>query len=268
MAFPSHKVAAGRGFVSVGLAQVGIAGRVRFSPTKTGGPETRHGSGSVRPPRPAPTVTSPQQRGARRPRTLPRPAIWACGSKQPSPTMTPTGTGWTAEATTLQHVMSQPTLSNAGYRSFPFSSATSTTGKPVTHRYAQPFTTGSHTRGYLLTAVRLALFKAAGTAGHGVGTEGSGVGTEGISVDGAWAVHANDAGKPAADAAFGCSPNPELRHRRGKTTRSRSLTHPDGVHLDPATKYWIVISKTNPDDGRRPRRRRFERMGLRAWRRA
>ena len=55
-----------------------------------GAPATRRGSGSVRPPRPAPTATSPQQRVARRPRTPPRRAIWAGGSMQPSPTMTPT----------------------------------------------------------------------------------------------------------------------------------------------------------------------------------
>ena len=24
------------------------------------------------------------------------------------------------------------------------------------------------------------------------------------------------------------------------------FTHPDGVHLDPDTKYWIVISQTTP----------------------
>ena len=90
-----------------------------------------------------------------------------------------TGTGWTAEAT--QRVLSRPTLSNAGYTHNQFLGYVY--DAPVTHRYAQPFTTGSHTRGYLLKALRLALF------------------WDGIRgpAAGAWAVHANDAGKPAAE---------------------------------------------------------------------
>ena len=93
------------------------------------------------------------------------------------------------------------------------------------HRYAQPFTTGAHTRGYLLKELRLALFRSLGTAA------------------GTWAVHANDAGKPATEPLSAALPflDSDLDE---EIDTFEEFTHPDGVHLDPATKYWIVISQT------------------------
>ena len=88
MAFPSHKVAAGSGFVSVGLQQVGIAVvAVLADPDRRTRNEAWQWQRSA-------TQTGaysdiPATEGARRPHTPPRRAIWAGGSKQPSPTMTP-----------------------------------------------------------------------------------------------------------------------------------------------------------------------------------
>ena len=133
------------------------------------------------------------------------------------------GTGWTAEATT--RVLSRPTLSNAGFTHAELVGYAY--GRDVTHLYAQPFTTGAHTRGYLLTAVRLALFWA------------------GVPGAGTWAVHANDAGKPATEPLSAALPilDTDLDF---EIDTFKEFTHPDGVHLDPDTKYWIVISQTTP----------------------
>ena len=80
------------------------------------------------------------------------------------------GTGWVVESPT-QEVLSRPTLSNAGITHPQL--LTFIYDAPVTHRYAQPFTTGSHVRGYLLTAVRLAL-RTDSRAGRGRGGRGVG----------------------------------------------------------------------------------------------
>ena len=134
-----------------------------------------------------------------------------------------TGTGWTGEAT--QRVLSQATLSNGGSVhenriGFAFNHT-------VPHLYAQRFTTGPHTRGYRLTEVRLALDTYGGTAA------------------GTWAVHADDAGKPAAVPVSAALPilTTDLDE---EIHTFEEFTHPDGVHLDPDTKYWIVISQTTP----------------------
>ena len=230
MAFPSHKVAAGRGYVSVGLAQVGIAVvAVLADPDRTISNEAWQWQRSA-------TQTGtysdiPAAEGGTSVPYTPSAGDLGMWLKATVTYDDTTGTGWTAEATTLQRVMSQPTLSNAGH-AHPHLFGYVYSGVSVTHRYAQAFTTGSHTRGYLLTAVRLALFKVAAS--------------EGNSVDGAWAVHANDAGKPAAEPLSAALPilSSDLDE---ETNTFEEFTHPDGVHLDPATKYWIVISKTNPD---------------------
>ena len=107
---------------------------------------------------------------------------------------------------------------------------------PVTHRYAQGFTTGSDTRGYLLAGVRLALH----------------IYYSGETADGTWAVHADDAGKPAAEPISAALPilDADLGHGARSQFTFEEFTHPDGVHLEPGTKYWIVISQTTPkDDG-------------------
>ena len=154
MAFPGHKVAAGGEFLLWGWRR-SASRSWRLSTTGTQAPATRHGSGSVRPPRPAPTATSPQQRGARRALYTPSAGDLGRWLKATVTYDDTNGTGWTAEAT-QQEVLSRPTLSNAGYAHNQLIGYIY--DAPVTHRYAQPFTTGSHTRGYLLTEVRLALF--------------------------------------------------------------------------------------------------------------
>ena len=140
-----------------------------------------------------------------------------------------TNTGLTAQATTLGTVLSKPTLSNAGHTHHNFLGWV--WDQPGTHRYAQAFTTGPHAGGYLLTEVRLALF------------------VTGESADGTWAVHADAAGKPAVAPLTAALPilNDDLDD---SIATFNELTHPDGVHLEPGTKYWIVISQTTPtEDG-------------------
>ncbi len=143
-------------------------------------------------------------------------------------------TGQTAQATTQQPVLSQAALSNAGFAyanelSYILETPSAT---PMSPLYAQGFTTGSdNTSGYLLTAVRLAirLF--------------------GLTAAGAWAVHADDAGKPAAQPLSAALPilNPGISPEQ---FTFREFAHPDGVRVDPDTKYWIVISQTTPvEDG-------------------
>ena len=142
-------------------------------------------------------------------------------------------TGQTAQATTLQPVLSQAVLSNAGFAhanevSYLLDTPPAT---PITPLYAQGFTTGSDTNGYLLTAVRLAIR------------------LHGLTAAGAWAVHADDAGKPAAQPLSAALPilNPAI-HPEHFTFRE--FAHPDGVRVDPDTKYWIVIWQTTPrEDG-------------------
>ena len=80
-------------------------------------------------------------------------------------------TGQTAQATTLQPVLSQAALSNAGFAYFNELSYVLETppATPITPLYAQGFTTGSDTSGYLLTAVRLSISQARTHRGRGVG---------------------------------------------------------------------------------------------------
>ena len=131
-----------------------------------------------------------------------------------------TDTGLTAQATTRQPVLWEPVLSNAGFVHFNFLSYEHST--PVTHRYAQGFTTGSDTRGYLLAGVRLALH----------------IYYSGETADGTWAVHADDAGKPAAEPISAALPilGADLGHGAGSQFTFEEFTHPDGVHLEPGTK--------------------------------
>ena len=143
-------------------------------------------------------------------------------------------TGQTAQATTQQPVLSQAALSNAGFahaNELSYILATPS-GTPITPLYAQGFTTGSaNTNGYLLTAVRLAIR------------------LHGLTTAGAWAVHADDAGKPAAQPLSAALPilNPGIAPEQ---FTFREFAHPDGVRVDPDTKYWIVISQTTPvEDG-------------------
>ncbi len=136
-------------------------------------------------------------------------------------------TGQTAQATTLQPVLSQAALSNAGFAyhneaGYVRDPSPATAIAPL---YAQAFTTGSDTSGYLLTAVRLSIRMTR------------------LTMVGTWAVHADDDGKPAADPLSAARPilntaiHPEL-------FTFREFAHPDGVRVDPDTKYWIVISQT------------------------
>ena len=142
-------------------------------------------------------------------------------------------TGQTAQATTLQPVLSQAALSNAGFAhanelSYLLDTPPAT---PITPLFAQGFTTGSDTNGYLLTAVRLAIR------------------LHGLTAAGAWAVHADDAGKPAAQPLSAALPilNPGIFPEH---FTFREFAHPDGVRVDPDTKYWIVIWQTTPtEDG-------------------
>ena len=150
-------------------------------------------------------------------------------------------TGQTAQATTLQPVLSQAALSNAGfayYSELSYFLEPPTGTANTTPVYAQGFTTGSDTSGYLLTAVRLSIRTAA------------------LTVAGAWAVHADDAGKPAADPLSAARPILNTGVPPEYFT-FREFTHPEGVHVDPDTKYWIVISQTTSgDDGA---------IGIAAW---
>ena len=222
MSFPSHKVAAG-GYLNVGLPQVGIpigtglgnddvstsneAWQWQRSATEAGAysdiPVAEGGTSSTYTP-------SAGDLGR-----------WLKATVTYDDT---DGTGWTAESIT-QEVLSRPTLSNAGHVhadlvGFIYDS-------PMMQRYAQAFTTGSHTRGYLLTAVRLSLFRSR------------------VPADGTWAVHANDAGKPAAEPLSAALPILDADLDEEIDT-FKEFTHPAGVLLDPATKYWIVISQTTP----------------------
>ena len=221
MSFPGHNVAAG-GELLVGLAQVGIAvvAALNNGVTSTSNEAWQWQRSATE----AGTYSDiPAAEGGTSRLYTPSAGDLGRWLKATLTYDDANGTGWTAEWT--QRVLSRPTLSNAGYThnlliGYVYDA-------PVTHRYAQPFTTGSHTRGYLLTAVRLALF------------------WDGIPGAGAWAVHANDAGKPAATP---LSPAlPFLSSDLDNLVETFvEFTHPDGVHLDPDTKYWMVISQTNP----------------------
>ena len=93
------------------------------------------------------------------------------------------------------------------------------------NRTAQAFTTGPDPRGYLLVGVRLALSERRGPA------------------SGTWAVHEDDAGKPAAAPLSEPIPLPSLD---SQDDTFEELTIPGGLRLLPGAKYWIVISQTTP----------------------
>ena len=149
-------------------------------------------------------------------------------------------TGQTTQATTLQPVWSQAALSNAGFAYIQEASYVLEVplATAITPLYAQAFTTGSDTSGYLLTAVRLSIL------------------LNGPNAAGTWAVHADDTGKPAAEPLSAAQPilNPDSQIEH---FTFREFAHPDGVRVDPDTKYWIVISQTTPrEDGT---------IGIAAW---
>ena len=139
-----------------------------------------------------------------------------------------TDTGLTAQATTRHPVLWGPVVSNAGFAHYNEEGFNYYIGAPVTRLYAQQFTTGPDPRGYLLVGSRLLLYVHGGTA------------------DGTWAVHADDAGKPAAEPLAAARPIP---HIDSVSDSFEELTHPDGVHLEPGARYWIVVSQTTPSDG-------------------
>ena len=133
--------------------------------------------------------------------------------------------GRTARSTALQPVHSQPVVSNAGYSHFQF--IYFTYDAPQTERYAQGFTTGPDTSGYLLTGVRLALQSTSDAVMS-------------------WAVHTDDDGKPAATPLSAARPILPT-DLDDQNYLLEEFTHPDGVSLQPSTKYWIVVRQTTAD---------------------
>ena len=98
-----------------------------------------------------------------------------------------------------------------------------------TRKLAQAFTTGPDPRGYLLLGVRLALL------------------LSGERASATWAVYADDAGKPAAAPLAAALPLPSIDN--GSDT-FEELINTGGLRLEPATKYWIVISQpSSPEEG-------------------
>ena len=136
------------------------------------------------------------------------------------------GTGKTSQSP-VQQVLSQPVLSNAGYIHWNLIGYGVSGVGPL---YAQRFTTGSDTRGYVLTGVRLALSLDSRK-----------------SASGTWAIYADDAGKPAA---LPLSPGRPILNAdiNEDIDTFKEFTHPDGVLLQPDTGYWVVISQTSPVD--------------------
>ena len=63
-------------------------------------------------------------------------------------------------------------------------------------------------------------------------------------------MHADDAGKPAAEPLSPALPILDADlvddddNENHEIYTFEEFTHPDGVHLEPDTKYWIVISQT------------------------
>ena len=143
-------------------------------------------------------------------------------------------TGHTAERTARQPVLPKPLASLAGSTTRNTTAYGSPLNEPV--RYAQGFTTGSDTRGYVLRGVRLSLVKDSGEF-----------------VEATWAVHADDDGKPAGAPLSVASPilNEDIPTFGGfRNALFEEFTHPEGVPLAADTDYWIVISQTTSlDDG-------------------
>ncbi len=136
-------------------------------------------------------------------------------------------TGRTAQAITQQPVLSKPVVSNAGFahkddEGFRYGLANST--DLDSNKVAQAFTTGPDPLGYLLLGVRLALYESGGGA------------------SGTWTVYADDGGKPAAAPLAAALPLPGIDN--GSDT-FEELVNTGGLRLEPATKYWIVISQTS-----------------------
>ena len=228
MSFPSHKVAAA-GELLVGLAQVGIPVGTALN---NDGRSTSNVAWQWQRSATEAGVYSdiPAAEGGTSSTYTPSAGDLGMWLKATVTYDDSTGTGWAADWT--QRVLSRPTLSNAAYAHTYFYGYVN--DSDVTHLYAQPFTTGAHTRGYLLKGLRLALFRA-----FNIGE------IRGNSAAGAWAVHANDAGKPAAEPLSAALPilSSDIDE---KDNTFEEFTHPDGIHLDPDTKYWIVISRTTP----------------------
>ena len=242
IAFPSHKVAAG-GEVVVGLAQVGIRVSADLVNADLINADRSTSNEAWQWQRSAteagPYSDIPAADGGTSIQYTPSAGDLGKWLKATVTYDDATGTGWTAETT--QQVLSQPTLSNAGRGHRNFLGLGFGDSRPETHiRYAQGFTTGPHTRGYLLTGARLALFLV----------------YAGDTADGTWGVHADDAGKPAAEPLSAALPilNADLvdddYNEDEEIFTLEEFTHPDGVHLEHDTKYWIVISQTtSTDDG-------------------
>ena len=135
-------------------------------------------------------------------------------------------TGKTSQGIARQPVLAQPVVSNAGYNNTLLKGFVKDI--PATYNFAQGFTTGPDTRGYQLTGVRLGLYGGAFLGGTWAGT---------------WGVHADSAGKPAAEPLATALPilNEELAEDSETLV---GLTLPNGMRLSPNTKYWIVISRT------------------------
>ena len=138
--------------------------------------------------------------------------------------------GKTAQGTALQPVLPQPAVSNAGHSRHNFLGFD--VSEPVPYRYAQGFTTGSDTRGYRLTGVRLPLYGGADPGGE---------------YTGAWGVHADDGGKPAAEPLVTELPIPNSDLDESHLT-FLDLALQDGLMLEPSTRYWIVISQASHRD--------------------
>ncbi len=139
-------------------------------------------------------------------------------------------TAQTAQAVTQQPVLWKVAVSNAGFSNFDDEGLSFAVVEPgVTHLYAQGFTTGPDPRGYVLVGVRVSLYERSGTAA------------------GTWAVHADDAGKPASAPILTGLPLPRID---SAADSFEELTIPAGLRLQSGARYWIVIAQTSPtEDG-------------------
>ena len=106
-------------------------------------------------------------------------------------------------------------------------------GSDVTHLYAQPFTTGAHTRGYLLKGLRLALFRAFNIGEIPTRRPGRGR-----------CMPTTPASRRPSR--FRLLSQSWTRTSMRKSTRSRNSPIPTVYISNPGTKYWIVISQTTP----------------------
>ena len=137
-----------------------------------------------------------------------------------------TETGRTAIGVPRTPVLSRPVVSNAGFAHFEDILIYANNRLRVTHPVAQGFTTGPDSRGYLLVRVLLSLYVHEGTP------------------IGAWAVHADDGGKPAAAPLFAPVPLPDISNA---LESYEELVSRRGLRLQAGTRYWIVVSLSNPE---------------------